>query len=72
MMGFGSDSYSGYMGSGGSTNYDPPGGYQGSGYGLNSSIPEKKWGSTATNEYKPMGGSTFDKKTTTTTGVPIV
>ena len=81
MMGFGSDSYQGYMGGGGgSSNYAPPGGNQpSSSFALSSGNAgyEKKWGgspSTQT-EYKPMGGagsSTFEKKTSTTSGVPIV
>ena len=67
MMGFGSDSYQGYMG-GGSNPYDPPGG----GYGLNTAngAGDKKWG-TSTNEYKPMG-NTYEKKSSTASGVPIV
>ena len=79
MMGFGSDSYQGYMGSGSSggysSNYAPPGGQQSS---LSSSNIEKKWGATSSprqNDYKPMGGAStnkFESKTATTSGVPIV
>jgi hypothetical protein len=67
------------MGSGSSsmsTNYAPPGG-QANSFALSggSSGYEKKWGAKSpprsNNEYKPMGNS-FDKKSTTTTGVPIV
>ena len=53
---------------GGSTPYDPPGG----GYGLNTANGggDKKWGTT-TSEYKPMG-NTYEKKSSTASGVPIV
>jgi hypothetical protein len=80
MMGFGSDSYQGYMGGGSSgnmsTNYAPPGGQSNSlSLGGGSSGHDKKWGAKSSprenTEYKPMGNS-FDKKPTTTTGVPIV
>lgn len=66
MMGFGSDSYQGYMG-GGSTPYDPPGG----GYGLSTANGggDKKWGTTS--EYKSMG-NTYEKKSSTASGVSVV
>jgi hypothetical protein len=66
----------GSSGSSGGTNYAPPGGNQPSSYALSGSSSgyEKKWGATSPStpsDYKPMG-NTYEKKLSTTTGVPIV
>ena len=59
MMGFGSDSYQGYMGangggSSGGTIYNPPGGKSNSSdSSINNSGNASKWGSGS--QYKPMG-----------------